>query len=172
MNEDEFEGTEPAMMISCFFASSIVCTFDGEVVPFEIEGIRSGNVTRGHRFMGSQHIEVRRFEDYAQKLNKEFVIVDASARIETIRTEARNLSFAQGLELVEPEPAVEDVRGEVADVAHLLTAQADAPQRLVVQAGDGRDVRDAAVREERLEPSEDRGGGLGRQLLEIGRAHV
>ena len=30
---------------------SIVCTFDGEVVPFEIDGIRSGNVTRGHRFM-------------------------------------------------------------------------------------------------------------------------
>ena len=82
---------------------SIICTFDGEVVPFEIEGIKSGNVTRGHRFMGSQHIEVRRFEDYAQKLNKEFVIVDASARIETIRTEARNLSFAQGLELIEDE---------------------------------------------------------------------
>jgi glycyl-tRNA synthetase beta chain len=33
---------------------SIICTFDGEVVPFEIEGIRSGNVTRGHRFMGAQ----------------------------------------------------------------------------------------------------------------------
>ena len=33
---------------------SIVCTFDGEVVPFEIEGIVSGNITRGHRFMGSQ----------------------------------------------------------------------------------------------------------------------
>ena len=50
---------------------SIICTFDGEVVPFEIEGIRSGNVTRGHRFMGAQHIEVRRFEDYAQKLSRE-----------------------------------------------------------------------------------------------------
>jgi glycyl-tRNA synthetase beta chain len=48
---------------------SIICTFDGEVVPFEIEGIRSGNVTRGHRFMGiAKHIEVRRFEDYALKL--------------------------------------------------------------------------------------------------------
>ncbi len=56
---------------------SIICTFDGEVVPFEIEGIRSGNVTCGHRFMGMQHIEVRRFEDYAQKLHENFVIVDA-----------------------------------------------------------------------------------------------
>jgi glycyl-tRNA synthetase beta chain len=82
---------------------SIVCTFDGEVVPFEIEGIHSGNVTHGHRFMGAQHIEVRRFEDYAHKLQHNFVVVDAHARIETIRAEARNLSFAQGLELIEDE---------------------------------------------------------------------
>ena len=73
------------------------------MVPFEIEGIRSGNTTRGHRFMGAQHIEVRRFEDYAQKLAREFVIVDAHTRIETIRAEARNLAFAQGLELIEDE---------------------------------------------------------------------
>ena len=57
---------------------SIVCTFDGEVVPFEIEGIRSGNVTRGHRFMGAQHIEVRRFEDYEQKLRAAHVILDGA----------------------------------------------------------------------------------------------
>lgn len=92
---------------------SIVCTFDGEVVPFEIDGIRSGNLTRGHRFMGSQHIEVRRFEDYAQKLHQNFVIVDANARIETIRTEARNLSFAQGLELIEDEGLLRETAGLV-----------------------------------------------------------
>ena len=92
---------------------SIICTFDGEVVPFAIEGIKSGNVTRGHRFMGSQHIEVRRFEDYAQKLSREFVIVDANARAETIRTEARNLSFAQGLELIEDEGLLKETAGLV-----------------------------------------------------------
>ena len=92
---------------------SIVCTFDGEVVPFEIEGIASGNVTRGHRFMGSQHIEVRRFEDYALKLAREFVIVDATARAETIRTEARNLAFAQGLELIEDEGLLKETAGLV-----------------------------------------------------------
>lgn len=92
---------------------SIICTFDGEVVPFEIEGIRSGNVTRGHRFMGAQSIEVRRFEDYAQKLAKEFVIVDASQRAETIRTEARNLAFAQGLELIEDEGLLKETAGLV-----------------------------------------------------------
>ncbi len=92
---------------------SIICTFDGEVVPFEIEGIRSGNTTRGHRFMGAQHIEVRRFEDYAQKLAREFVIVDAHTRIETIRAEARNLAFAQGLELIEDEALLKETAGLV-----------------------------------------------------------
>ena len=92
---------------------SIVCTFDGEVVPFEIEGIVSGNITRGHRFMGSQSIEVRRFEDYAQKLYANKVVVDATARIETIRAEARNLAFAQGLELIEDEALLRETAGLV-----------------------------------------------------------
>ena len=92
---------------------SIVCTFDGEVVPFEIEGIVSGNITRGHRFMGSQSIEVRRFEDYAQKLHANKVVVDAQTRIETIRAEARNLAFAQGLELIEDEALLRETAGLV-----------------------------------------------------------
>ena len=92
---------------------SIVCTFDGEVVPFEIDGIHSGNITHGHRFMGAQNIEVRRFEDYAQKLHHNFVVVDATARIETIRTEARNLAFAQGLELIEDEGLLKETAGLV-----------------------------------------------------------
>jgi glycyl-tRNA synthetase beta chain len=92
---------------------SIVCTFDGEVVPFEIDGIHSGNITHGHRFMGAQNIEVRRFEDYALKLAKNFVVVDAGARVETIRTEARNLAFAQGLELIEDEGLLKETAGLV-----------------------------------------------------------
>ncbi len=92
---------------------SILCTFDGELVPFEIEGIKSGNATRGHRFMGLAKIEARRFEDYAQKLHKEFVIVDAGARAETIRAEARNLAFAQGLELIEDEGLLKETAGLV-----------------------------------------------------------
>ncbi|MFN4143595.1 glycine--tRNA ligase subunit beta [Aestuariivirga sp.] len=92
---------------------SVVCTFDGEVVPFEIDGIRSGNLTRGHRFMGAPTVEVRRFEDYALKLSREFVIVDAHQRAETIRAEARNLAFAQGLELIEDEGLLKEVAGLV-----------------------------------------------------------
>ncbi|HUR42709.1 MAG TPA: glycine--tRNA ligase subunit beta [Aestuariivirga sp.] len=90
---------------------SILCTFDGEVVPFEVEGIASGNTTRGHRFMGTRKIEVRRFEDYAAKLHKQFVVVDSAARAEAIRTDARNLAFAQGLELIEDEGLLKETAG-------------------------------------------------------------
>jgi glycyl-tRNA synthetase beta chain len=48
--------------------SRILCTFDGEVVPFEIEGIKSGNETEGHRVMGRGPFKVRRFDDYADVL--------------------------------------------------------------------------------------------------------
>jgi glycyl-tRNA synthetase beta chain len=92
---------------------SIVCTFDGEVVPFDIEGIPSGNTTLGHRFLSAKKIEVRRFEDYAQKLHKANVIVDANVRAETIRAEAKNLAFAQGLEMIEDEGLLKEVAGLV-----------------------------------------------------------
>jgi glycyl-tRNA synthetase beta chain len=92
---------------------SILCTFDGEVVPFEIEGIVSGNTTLGHRFLSSGKIEARRFEDYALALHKAHVIVDANARAETIRTEAKNLAFARGLEMIEDEALLKEVAGLV-----------------------------------------------------------
>jgi len=91
----------------------ILCTFDGEVVPFEIEGVKSGNVTRGHRVMGAAEIRARRFEDYAARLMAEKVMVDAEARAETIRAEARNLAFAQGLDLIEDEGLLKEAAGLV-----------------------------------------------------------
>lgn len=90
---------------------SIVCTFDGEVVPFEIDGIVSGNITHGHRFMAPAPIAVRRFEDYAEKLSRAFVMVDARQRAETIRAEARSLAFAQGLEVIEDEALLRETAG-------------------------------------------------------------
>lgn len=92
---------------------SILATFDGEVVPFAIDGIASGDVTRGHRFMAPEAFTARRFADYAQKLYEAKVIVDSDARAETIRTEARNLAFAQGLELIEDEGLLKETAGLV-----------------------------------------------------------
>jgi glycyl-tRNA synthetase beta chain len=92
---------------------SILCCFDGEVVSFDVDGIESGHTTKGHRFLAPAEISARRFEDYSLKLHKAHVIVDASARAETIKAEAKNLAFAQGLEVVEDEALFKEVAGLV-----------------------------------------------------------
>ena len=92
---------------------SILCAFDGEVVPFEIEGIRSGDKTFGHRFMGSGDITARRFAAYAQSLRRQFVILDADERAQAIADEANNLAFARGLEVVPDEALLRETAGLV-----------------------------------------------------------
>ncbi|MBN9072646.1 MAG: glycine--tRNA ligase subunit beta [Rhizobiales bacterium] len=97
---------------------SILCTFgpegaDTAVIDFEIDGIRSGNVTWGHRFLAPGAIAVKRFEDYAAKLEAAKVVLDAERRKEIIRQDARNLAFAAGLDLVEDEALLEEVSGLV-----------------------------------------------------------
>ena len=97
---------------------SIVCTFGPEteepvVVDFEIDGIRSGNVTYGHRFHAPAAITVRRFDDYASKLEAAKVVLDADRRKEIILADAKNAAFANGLELVEDEGLLEEVSGLV-----------------------------------------------------------
>ena len=92
--------------------SRILCTFDGEVVPFEIEGIKSDNITEGHRVMGRGPYKVRRFDDYADVLkNKGRVILDREERKETILTDAKQLCAAQNLELVDDIGLLEEVAG-------------------------------------------------------------
>jgi glycyl-tRNA synthetase beta chain len=97
---------------------AILCTFgaeteDTEIVPFEVDGIASGNVTYGHRFHAPGPITVRRLEDYVASLEKAKVVLDADRRKEIILTDARNLAFAQGLDLVEDEGLLEEVAGLV-----------------------------------------------------------
>jgi len=97
---------------------SILCTFgpeteDPEVVPFEIGGIVSSNVTCGHRFHAPQEIRVRRFDDYTRALEKAYVVLDADRRKNIILSDAKNLAFAQGYELIEDEGLLEEVAGLV-----------------------------------------------------------
>ncbi|KAB2691062.1 glycine--tRNA ligase subunit beta [Brucella pseudogrignonensis] len=98
---------------------SVLCTFGPEteetvVVEFDVDGIKSGNVTYGHRFLSDgQAIKVRRFDDYVEKLEKAFVVLDAERRKEIISQDAHNLAFASGLELVEDAGLLEEVSGLV-----------------------------------------------------------
>ncbi|WP_061932485.1 glycine--tRNA ligase subunit beta [Aureimonas sp. AU22] len=97
---------------------SILCVFGPEngetaVIDFEVAGIRSGDRTVGHRFHAPAEFKVRRFEDYIGQLEKAYVVLDAERRKEIIRTDADNLAFAQGLEVVADEGLLEEVSGLV-----------------------------------------------------------
>ncbi len=97
---------------------SIVATFGPEteepvVVPLDIDGIKGGDETRGHRFMAPGAIKVRRFEDYVAKLEKAKVVLDPARRADVILADAKNLAFAQGYELVEDEGLLAEVAGLV-----------------------------------------------------------
>jgi glycyl-tRNA synthetase beta chain len=90
---------------------SILATLDGEIVPLEFAGVKSGRTTRGHRFLSQGEIEVRRFDDYVKKLRDAHVVLDGAERKEIILHEAKQKAFALGLELIEDEGLVEEVAG-------------------------------------------------------------
>ncbi len=63
----------------------ILALFNGEVIPFEVAGVKSGNKTRGHRFMAPQIMEVRYLQDYLNKLRAGSVLLDAEERMEEVK---------------------------------------------------------------------------------------
>src|SRR5215467_14008350 len=97
---------------------SIVATFgpeteEPEIVPFAVDGISSGNETRGHRFLAPATFKVKRLDDYAKKLERAKVVLDPERRRQMILVDAKNLAFAQGYALVEDEGLLAEVAGLV-----------------------------------------------------------
>jgi glycyl-tRNA synthetase beta chain len=97
---------------------SIVATFgieteEPEVVKFDLPGVSIGQTTRGHRFLAPDAFEVRRFDDYVAKLHQAKVVLDPERRKEIILADARQLTFAQGFELVEDAALLDEVSGLV-----------------------------------------------------------
>jgi len=90
---------------------SILCTFGGEVVPFEFAGVTSGKQTRGHRFLSAGVITANTFEMYRSDLKHHHVMLDAADRKETILEQAKTAAFALGLELIEDQGLLEEVAG-------------------------------------------------------------
>lgn len=91
--------------------SAIVALLDGEVVPFEIDGIASGRLTRGHRFHSEGEIEIAGADDYAAKLRAAHVIVNHEERQDLIREQATAVAHAEGLLLVADEGLVVENAG-------------------------------------------------------------
>lgn len=92
---------------------SILCVFDGAVVPFEVNGIAAGAKTRGHRFLAPDPFTVTDFADYRAKLQAARVMLDPAARRDIIAGEAARIAAEAGLEVIED-------RGLLAEVAGLV----------------------------------------------------
>lgn len=92
---------------------SILCLLDGKTVPFDVDGIASGNATRGHRFMAPGSFTVKDFADYETKLREAHVILDAAERQKIILEGARAAAKDAALELVEDEALLAENAGLV-----------------------------------------------------------
>ena len=96
---------------------SILCIVyddvESAIVPFQVDGIHSGDTTNGHRFLAPAEFSVTGFEDYVTKLKKAFVILDPMERANIILQEAENQAFANGCELIEDKGLLAEVAGLV-----------------------------------------------------------
>src|SRR4051794_5025994 len=97
---------------------AIVATFgleteEPDVVKFAVDGVEAGQTTFGHRFMAPAAISVRRFEDYEAKLLQAKVVLDPERRKDSILTDAKQLAFAQGFELIEDAGLLDEIAGLV-----------------------------------------------------------
>ncbi|TMM50795.1 glycine--tRNA ligase subunit beta [Sulfitobacter sabulilitoris] len=96
---------------------SILCIMVGddgaEVVPLEVDGIASGDTTRGHRFLSPDAFSVTGFDDYCARLKRAHVVLDPAERAQGIWHDATNLAFAGGLEVVEDAGLLAEVAGLV-----------------------------------------------------------
>ena len=96
---------------------SILCILSDEagarVVPFDVDGLATGDTTEGHRFMAPGRFSVSGFDDYAAKLKKAHVVLSAEERADHIWHDATNMAFAAGLEVVEDKGLLAEVAGLV-----------------------------------------------------------
>lgn len=96
---------------------SILCILHNEegaeVVPFDVDGIASGETTQGHRFHAPDAFRVTSFVQYQAELAKAHVVLDAEERAAAIWNDATNGAFALGLEVVEDKGLLAEVAGLV-----------------------------------------------------------
>lgn len=62
----------------------LVAMCDEEIIPVEFAHVKSGNISRGHRFLASDRVEIKNAESYKETMKKSFVIVDQDERRQMI----------------------------------------------------------------------------------------
>lgn len=87
----------------------IVSLLNEEVLDIDLEGIKSSNVTKGHRFLGEKEFEVNSIEEYFEKLEKNFVVLDQHKRKEMIRQQAIEVANTLGGEVELDEDLLEEI---------------------------------------------------------------
>ncbi len=87
----------------------MVTLLNNEVLDVDLEGIRSSNVTKGHRFLGEKEFEVNSIEDYFEKLEKNFVVLDQHKRKEMIREQAIEVAKSLGGEVELDDDLLEEI---------------------------------------------------------------
>lgn len=92
---------------------SILCIFDGKIVPVEFAGIKAGNVTHGHRFLAPQVITINKPEEYEDALEKSFVIASREKRKAEILGQAEAVSASKNLTIKKDDALLEEVVGLV-----------------------------------------------------------
>lgn len=86
-----------------------VCLMDEEVIDFEIEGIKTGNITKGHRFLGSSEIVINTPDEYEAKLKENFVILDDEQRKALILEQCKAVADSLSGTLMMDEDLLEEV---------------------------------------------------------------
>ena len=87
----------------------MVALLNDEVLPINLEGIVASNITRGHRFLGRNQIEVFSIEDYFKQLSKNSVVLDQNVRKEAIKAQAEEVAKSLGGEVEIEDDLLEEI---------------------------------------------------------------
>ena len=87
----------------------LVALLDEEVIPVEFATVKSGNVTRGHRFLGADEITIKNAASYVDTLKENFVMVDQNARRELISKQLHDIAASKNASIVWDDDLLEEI---------------------------------------------------------------
>ena len=87
----------------------LVALLDEEVIPVEFATVKSGNVTRGHRFLGADEISIKNAASYVDTLKENFVMVDQDARRELISKQLHDIAASKNASIVWDDDLLEEI---------------------------------------------------------------
>ena len=87
----------------------LVALLDEEVIPVEFATVKSGNVTRGHRFLGADEITIKNAASYVETLKENFVMVDQDARRELISKQLHDMAASKNASIVWDDDLLEEI---------------------------------------------------------------